>query len=69
MLNLQKPYSQSCDENKQVILEVIQPRLTQAKTLLEIGSGTGQHAVFFGEHMPHLIWQTSDLVENHSGIH
>lgn len=37
-------------------------------TVLEIGSGTGQHAVHFGAEMPHLNWQTSDLPENHEGI-
>ena len=35
---------------------------------MEIGSGTGQHAVWFANELPHLIWQTSDLIENHSGI-
>jgi len=37
-------------------------------TILEIGSGTGQHAVHFGAELPHLTWQTSDLPENHAGI-
>ncbi len=36
--------------------------------MLEIGSGTGQHAVFFAEAMPWMTWQTSDLAENHQGI-
>ena len=36
--------------------------------MLEIGSGTGQHAVYFGKALPHLIWQTSDLPDNHAGI-
>ncbi len=36
--------------------------------MLEIGSGTGQHAVYFGEHLPGVEWRTSDLAENHAGI-
>ena len=36
--------------------------------LLEIGSGTGQHAVYFAPEFPELIWQTSDVVESHAGI-
>ena len=63
-----KPFATSSEENKQVILEAIQPLLKEQKTVLEIASGTGQHAVFFAEQMPHLIWQTSDLAGSHSGI-
>ena len=37
-------------------------------TVLEIGSGTGQHGVYFAEHLPHIHWQTSDLCDNHDGI-
>lgn len=37
--------------------------------MLEIGSGTGQHAVRFASELDHLQWQTSDLVENHDAIH
>lgn len=36
--------------------------------MLEIGSGTGQHAVFFAEQLPELTWLCSDLAENHPGI-
>ncbi len=65
----EKPHAPACDRNRQVILDVlnqvIQP---QDKQLLEIGSGTGQHAVFMSAHFPNLIWQTSDLEENHTGI-
>lgn len=63
-----KPFSQACENNKQPILSVLEPRLKKARHVLEIGSGTGQHAVFFAEKMPHLIWQASDLPENHAGI-
>lgn len=52
--------SQSCENNKASILAVIQPLLVSTKRVLEIGSGTGQHAVYFAEAMPHLDWQPSD---------
>ena len=63
-----KPYSESCEQNRDPILEALQPRLTDCRRLLEIGSGTGQHAVYFGAAMPHLSWQTSDREENLPGI-
>ena len=63
-----KPFSQACENNKRPILEVLQRRLGDVSSVLEIGSGTGQHAVFFAEQLPHLQWRTSDLVENHVAI-
>jgi len=64
-----KPFAEACERNQQPILEVIQPLLENKNNLLEIGSGTGQHAVFFAEKMPHITWQTADILENHQGIH
>lgn len=63
-----KPYSESCDQNRDPIFEVLAPLVRDRSTLLEIGSGTGQHAVYFGAKLPHLTWQTSDRSENHPGI-
>lgn len=63
-----KPYSESCVQNREPILAVIQPLFADVRDVLEIGSGTGQHAVFFGEKMPHLTWQTSDVALYHQGI-
>ncbi len=63
-----KPFAQACEENKAPILAVLKPLFKDRQHVLEIGSGTGQHAVYFAQHMPHLIWQTSDRVENHAGI-
>lgn len=63
-----KPYAASCDENREPILAVIKPLLSKSQAVLEIGSGTGQHAVYFAEQLPHLIWQTSDQLEYHAGI-
>ncbi|MDH5546316.1 MAG: class I SAM-dependent methyltransferase [Gammaproteobacteria bacterium] len=63
-----KPFAESCEQNKHPILTVLKPYLSQRKRVLEIGSGTGQHAVFFASQFPQLHWQTSDRLENHSGI-
>jgi cyclopropane fatty-acyl-phospholipid synthase-like methyltransferase len=65
---MNKPYSESCDQNCKPILSVIQPLLKDCSSLLEIGSGTGQHAVSFAEKMPHLTWHTSDCAEYLPGI-
>jgi SAM-dependent methyltransferase len=62
------PFSQACENNRGPILKVIKPLLADKHRVLEIGSGTGQHAAWFAQHMPHLIWQTSDVLENHWGI-
>ena len=63
-----KPYSVACDNNRQPILEVIEVLFAGCKDVLEIGSGTGQHAVYFAEQLPHLTWHSSDVPENHAGI-
>ncbi|MCJ8321561.1 MAG: class I SAM-dependent methyltransferase [Colwellia sp.] len=65
---MNKPYSQSCENNKESILSIIKEVLCLKKHLLEIGSGTGQHAVYFAPNLPQLNWQTSDLSVNHLGI-
>lgn len=63
-----KPFSQACENNKRPIWDKLQPLLAQYSNVLEIGSGTGQHAVHFAQILPHLTWQTSDLPINHEGI-
>jgi len=63
-----KPFSEACEENKQPILAVLERLFAGARCVLEIGSGTGQHAVCFGATLSHLTWQTSDRPENHAGI-
>lgn len=63
-----KPYAEACERNKRPILEVLIHEFADARRVLEIGSGTGQHAAFFGPALPRLIWQTSDLAVNHAGI-
>jgi len=64
----EKPFSQACENNQQPIFQVLQAVLASSRHVLELGSGTGQHAVYFAPRLSHLIWQTSDLAVNHSGI-
>lgn len=63
-----KPYSESCEQNRDPILSVLKDVFSKVNKVLEIGSGTGQHAVYFGRHLPHLIWEPSDVEENIPGI-
>lgn len=63
-----KPFAESSEQNKFPILAVLQRYCADAETVLEIGSGTGQHAVFFAEQFPHLTWLASDQLEYHTGI-
>ena len=63
-----RKYSQACEQNKEPILNILKQVFKNNKKILEIGSGTGQHAAYFSRHLPHLIWQPSDLKENHSSI-
>jgi SAM-dependent methyltransferase len=63
-----KPYSESCDQNKEPILGVLREQFAGPGKVLEIGSGTGQHAVYFSQKLPHLCWLPSDIEENLAGI-
>ena len=58
------PYSSAAERNRQPILDQLQHLLPQQGTVLEIGSGTGQHAVYFSHNLPHLMWQPSDMGAN-----
>lgn len=62
------PKALACERNKAPILEVLKQEFANSRSVLEIGSGTGQHAVHFASTLQHLSWQTSDLPENHAGI-
>lgn len=62
------PFSQACENNKHPILTVLSRVFSNQKHVLEVGSGSGQHAVYFAKNLPQLTWQTSDLVTNHNGI-
>lgn len=64
----EKPYAPSCDRNREPILDVLREWFADRKQVLEIGSGTGQHAVYFATALPQLHWQCSDRAENLAGI-
>jgi len=63
-----RPFAEASARNGPPILGVLRREFASARSVLEIGSGTGQHAVLFGAAMPHLTWQTSDLEANHGAI-
>jgi len=63
-----KPYAPACDRNRDPILSVLHRVLPEQGQVLEIGSGTGQHAAFFSAALPHLQWLPSDLPPRLSGI-
>ena len=58
------PFSQASENNKQVILEVLQRHLQAGNSVLELAGGTGQHAVHFAQNLPQLHWQSSDIPSN-----
>ena len=64
-----KPFSAACERNREPILAELRRVLPPSGRVLDIGSGTGQHAVYFGAALPDITWQTSDLPSNHPGIH
>ncbi|MBJ6979783.1 DUF938 domain-containing protein [Luteimonas sp. MC1895] len=63
-----RPHAPSCERNREPILAVLQRHFAGCRRVLEIGSGTGQHAVHFAQAMPWLAWQASDVPENLPGI-
>lgn len=66
---MNRPFSQACANNREPIYKIINRVFSDREKILEVGSGTGQHAAAFAPRMPHLTWQTSDLFENHAGIY
>jgi cyclopropane fatty-acyl-phospholipid synthase-like methyltransferase len=64
----EKPFAPACERNRDPILSVLRAHFSDRSHVLEIGSGTGQHAVHFAAAMPSLVWQTSDRSENLPGI-
>lgn len=68
MTAAEKPFSVSCERNRDPILAVLRTQFADSTRVLEIGSGTGQHAVHFAAAMPWLTWQCSDVAGNLPGI-
>ena len=60
--------SEACERNKGPILEILAGAFAHSGNVLEIGSGTGQHAAYFAAHLPHLIWQPSDTGDYLPGL-
>jgi len=65
---IERPDAPPTQRNKWPILEVLNKELTVPADILEIGSGTGQHAIFFAEKLPFIEWFTSDVSSNHAGM-
>lgn len=63
-----RPFCQASENNREPILRVIEPLLAHTRGVLEVGSGTGQHAAHFAPRLAHLQWYTSDLPAQHAGI-
>ena len=62
------PNAPATERNREPILAVLREHFADRHRVLEIGSGTGQHAIHFAAALPHLHWQPSDLRENHPAI-
>ena len=62
------PYSDAAERNREPILQQLHDLLPDSGTVLEIGSGSGQHATFFARHLQGLHWQPTDRHENLSGL-
>lgn len=61
---IEPPFSQACENNKQVILEILERHLKDGDQVLELAGGTGQHSVHFAANLPNLHWQSSDIPSN-----
>ena len=57
------PISEACERNKGPILEVLRNAFAGRAHVLEVGSGTGQHAVHFAAHLPHLVWHPTEQLK------
>jgi hypothetical protein len=63
-----KPFSEACERNRAPILAILKRVFADRRHVLEIGSGTGQHAAYFAPELPHLVWKASDRAENLADI-
>ncbi len=67
-MSINIPFSEACERNKEIILQTIKPYLSEVISVLEVGSGTAQHAIHFARALSHLKWQTSDQLAYLEGI-
>jgi cyclopropane fatty-acyl-phospholipid synthase-like methyltransferase len=65
---MDEPYSAACERNREPILGVLRGFFADRRRVLEIGSGTGQHAAYFAAALPAIEWQASDRAGNLAGI-
>jgi SAM-dependent methyltransferase len=63
-----RSFSEACERNREPILAILRRVFADRRRVLEIGSGTGQHAAYFAPALPHLVWQASDVADNLPGI-
>lgn len=63
-----KPSAPACERNRESIYKVLESAFSTVKQVIEIGSGTGEHGVYFSRQMPWLKWQCTDVAENLAGI-
>lgn len=56
-------FSEACERNKGPILEVLRTAFAARSQVLEIGSGTGQHAVHFAAYLTHLTWHPTEQLK------
>jgi len=59
-----RPFSEPSERNRDPILAILKRVFKERRKVLEIGSGTGQHAAYFAPALPHLVWQASDVANN-----
>ena len=65
---MDRPFSAASERNREPILALLREQFAGVKSVLEIGSGAGQHAVHFAQAMPHLTWLCSERAENLPGL-
>ena len=65
---IERPSAPATERNRDAILEILSDEFRDRTAVFEIGSGTGQHAIYIARQLRHLTWQTSDRVQNHAAI-
>ncbi len=63
-----KPFANACEKNKEPILSVLKELFNESGLVLELGSGTGQHAIYFADKLLHLKWAPTDLADKIAGM-